>query len=93
MEFLDNLTGKQTAKKVDDFTKRMEEVYTAMATRIVEVLDKEERMRADLMRLDANFRELKERQSTLDRRIRLLWFAIGFLGLIAIGGIALALLR
>lgn len=53
MGFIDNLTGKEALEAMNRNIGEMEQVYAAFATRMIEILDKEER-------LDRSIAELKQ---------------------------------
>jgi biotin-(acetyl-CoA carboxylase) ligase len=52
MEFFNNITGKNALEKMDHTAAEMEQVYAAFATRMIEILDKEERLDIAQKQLD-----------------------------------------
>lgn len=44
MKVVDDITGKNALKKVDATAAEMERIYTALATRVMEVLDRQEQL-------------------------------------------------
>lgn len=52
MGMMDAVTGKRALERMEATAAEMERVYTAFATRMVEILDKEERLRGTAARLE-----------------------------------------
>jgi hypothetical protein len=91
MGFLDNITGKATTDKVDVFAARMEDVYAAMATRMVEILDKEERLRQTQAQLDEALRWVNP--TAWESRFRRLTWALISMGAMTVVSLAVAIWR
>jgi chromosome segregation ATPase len=57
---LGSITGRDALARMDATAQEMERVYVAFATRILEVLDKEERLRATAVALSATRQRLED---------------------------------
>ena len=94
MGWYGDITGKNALAKMDLAAAEMEQVYAAFATRMIEILDKEER-------LDATQRALVELLNRFDGtrwhdeierlRGRVVWAYLMAAGSIGLAGAALAL--